>query len=377
MNAPKKILLIQLFSNGDCLYATAVARQIKQDDPSCHLIWVIADYCKNIIANNPFVDEIFIIKDINHNNWKRYWKGFQHQIRDLKLKEKIDKVVFTQIIDSNYANYDYCIRSAIFRGYEKPLQVPIQPVLRLTEEEKKNVEQFVSLHRLSSFHHVILLEFSPKSGQSKFSLEAAISVVEKFNNDNSIVFIFSASGVIPANNHSVIDASKLSLREIAHLSRYCTLLIGCSSGTTWVTTSDAGKQLPMVQVLDSNAYWFNSVVNDHKRFGLPVDHIIEIGDSNEEVIYRCIHTIIKENFSSARLAYHQDFKMQFRITRGIISYLLGKGKIKFVIRHIRINFKLFGWNIRLLKSIFLGITTFPVTNFLNKMKKKNQNIYTK
>jgi hypothetical protein len=196
--------------------------------------------------------------------------------------------------------------------------------------------------------------------------------VEKFNNDASVVFIFSSSGRIPGNSSSIIDASRLTLREIAHLSRHCTLLIGCSSGTTWVTTSDAGKQLPMVQVLDPNAYWFNSVVNDHKRFGLSVDHIIEIGDSDEEIVYQCIQGIIKKGFSVARLTYHRDFKMQFRITRGIISYLLGRAKIKSVFRHIRINLGLFGWNIRLLKSIFLGIATFPITNFLNKSNKSDQ-----
>ena len=55
MTAAKKILLVQLYSNGDCLYATAVARQIKQDFPGCHLTWVIAGVYKNIIAQNPYL----------------------------------------------------------------------------------------------------------------------------------------------------------------------------------------------------------------------------------------------------------------------------------------------------------------------------------
>ena len=59
-NDPKKILLVQLFSNGDCLFATAVARQVKTDFPNCNLTWAIAAFCKNIIALNPYVD-MFII----------------------------------------------------------------------------------------------------------------------------------------------------------------------------------------------------------------------------------------------------------------------------------------------------------------------------
>ena len=64
MAPSKKILLLQLYSNGDCLYATAVARQIKTDHPGCRLTWVIADFCKDIIAGNPYVDEVEVIRDI-------------------------------------------------------------------------------------------------------------------------------------------------------------------------------------------------------------------------------------------------------------------------------------------------------------------------
>ena len=49
-NEPKNILLVQLFSNGDCLYATTIARQIKQDYPGCKLTWAIASFCKDIIV---------------------------------------------------------------------------------------------------------------------------------------------------------------------------------------------------------------------------------------------------------------------------------------------------------------------------------------
>ena len=37
-----KVSLVQLDANGDCLYATTIARQIKQDYPGCHLTWWIS-----------------------------------------------------------------------------------------------------------------------------------------------------------------------------------------------------------------------------------------------------------------------------------------------------------------------------------------------
>ncbi len=55
----KKILLGQLGRRGDCLYATAVARQIKEDFPVCHLTWAISSMCRPVIDNNPYVDKIW------------------------------------------------------------------------------------------------------------------------------------------------------------------------------------------------------------------------------------------------------------------------------------------------------------------------------
>ena len=50
---------MHLVSLGDCLYVTAVARQIKQDYPGCHLTWAISSRCSQVIQNNPYVDEIW------------------------------------------------------------------------------------------------------------------------------------------------------------------------------------------------------------------------------------------------------------------------------------------------------------------------------
>ena len=369
MNNRRKILLIHLFSNGDCLYATAVAKQIKQDEPDCHLTWAIADYCKNILFNNPYIDELMIIKDINPKNWPKHWKGFQAEVKKLVLEKRIDEVVFTQIVERNFANYDYCLRSSTFRGYAKPVTVSVQPVLRLTTAEIQRAEEFAARHKLAEYKNVLLLEFSPQSGQARFTPEMALSLSRRVTQNGMVAVVLSSSSLTFKDEHpAIIDGSALSLREIAHLTKYCTLLIGCSSGTTWISTSDAAKQLPMVQVLNPKSYWFNSVVNDHKRFGLGVDHIIEMDDANMGKFFECVEEVLSEDFLSARNKYHQEWPMRFRVTRGILSYLLGKGDIKDAIKHVRINLALFGWKRGLLKSIFLGITTFPIFNLKNKIR---------
>ena len=56
----QKILLAHLNSNGDCLYSTVIARQIKEVDyPGCHLTWIVNSNCKKTVLLNPHVDEIW------------------------------------------------------------------------------------------------------------------------------------------------------------------------------------------------------------------------------------------------------------------------------------------------------------------------------
>ena len=56
-----RILLGMLGSNGDCLYATAIARQIKHDFPGCHLTWAVASLCRNVLFNNTDIDALWEI----------------------------------------------------------------------------------------------------------------------------------------------------------------------------------------------------------------------------------------------------------------------------------------------------------------------------
>ncbi|MBK7885589.1 MAG: hypothetical protein IPJ81_18690 [Chitinophagaceae bacterium] len=177
MNVPQKIILVQLFSNGDCLYATAVARQIKADYPGCHLTWAIADFCKSIISGNPFVDDIMVVTDVAKNDEAAFRK-LKKELLNRKDKGEFDEVIITHIMGSNQANYDGCIRSAIFRGYHKLITLPVTPVLRLSIEEQEKANLFAHQHELNKYSQVILFEFAPQSGQSKINKDFAIELAE-------------------------------------------------------------------------------------------------------------------------------------------------------------------------------------------------------
>jgi ADP-heptose:LPS heptosyltransferase len=102
MEQQRKILLVQLFSNGDCLYATAVARQIKKDYPGCHLTWAIAGFCKSIIANNPYVDEIMEVNSVAKNDVVAFRK-FKKEVAQKKIIGEFDQVFITHNMDTNQA----------------------------------------------------------------------------------------------------------------------------------------------------------------------------------------------------------------------------------------------------------------------------------
>ena len=55
----KRFLIGQLGSFGDCLFATTVARQIKNDYPDCHLTWAVGSIYRSILDGNPYIDDIW------------------------------------------------------------------------------------------------------------------------------------------------------------------------------------------------------------------------------------------------------------------------------------------------------------------------------
>ena len=91
----KKIILVQLYSNGDCLYATTIAAQIKKDFPGCHLTWAIASFCKSIIDNNPHVDSILATDEVPKNDVVAFRK-FKIKVLEEKNRGKWDEVFITQ-----------------------------------------------------------------------------------------------------------------------------------------------------------------------------------------------------------------------------------------------------------------------------------------
>ena len=121
----KRVLIGQLGSFGDCLYATAVARQIKNDYPDCHLTWAIGSIYRSILEGNPYIDEIWEFPLSSRNDLLDLWQKFEDEANERKKRGDFDEIFLTQVFPNNLKNFDGTLRSSIFRAYNKPITVPV------------------------------------------------------------------------------------------------------------------------------------------------------------------------------------------------------------------------------------------------------------
>lgn len=353
----QSILMVQLYSNGDCLYATAIARQIKIDFPGAKLTWAIASFCTSIIDNNPFVDEIIEVQDVRKDDVLAYRKLKNRFLQDQE-KGDYDTVFFTTPIDANIALYDGSIRSCIFNAYPGKITVPVQPVLRLYPGEITKVKDFAERHQLNAFKHVVLFEFAPQSGQSILTRSQAISIAEQIVQGGEHAVILSSAHKISSSIHGVIDGSELSIRETAALTHFCTFLLGTSSGITWASTSDAGNILPMVQLVRPNGYWSNHISTDFKRFSIPHKGVIEISDQQLHAVSDCVLLALVD-FQAAKLRYAEEMVVSFKTTRKIVYNLLCFLQFTAIAKHIQLNLAVHGFKLAFCWQLFLGVFFTP------------------
>jgi len=308
----KKILLALLNSNGDCLYGTVVARQIKEVDfPGCHLTWAVNAKCKQTLLHNPHIDEIWEIPTEKILTTTSEWRRFVKQAEQRKSQGDFDSIFYIQIIDNNLINLNGEVRQSIFKNYPFRITVSNQPVLQLSETEISNAQQFAQQHRLKDFKHVILLECGPESFTSALNIDSCLNLAKKITaSRKDIAFILSSNKTISETNNQIIDGSSLSFRENAAITHYCDLFIGCSSGISWLCTSTAAKSLPKIIIINDKMLLNTSMSDDHEKAGLSSEHIIEIHETKTVLLKLedCLMECLNGNFQVAKKQFHQKFQ---------------------------------------------------------------------
>jgi hypothetical protein len=309
--ARKKVLLGHLNSMGDCLFATVIARQIKEVDyPDCHLTWAVNSKCKQVVLMNPYVDEIWEIETENATTSPEEWKQFVSNVEVKKNNGEFDFVFLTQII-GNLMRYDGGIRSSIYNNYPHKITVPHQPIIRLSETEIENVKEFTNCHKLEEYKRVILLECGPDSFDSALNPQTGYELALEITQDEDTAVILSSNKQLTPAHKNIIDASSLTFRENAELTKYCDLFIGCASGISWLTTTNWAKKLNMILVITQENTVFPSMIYDHEFINLPTDHIIEIKSNQDSIkkVLGCLNKISQDGFRTATSIYNEKIKL--------------------------------------------------------------------
>jgi hypothetical protein len=341
------VLLGQLGSNGDCLYATAIAKQIKRDDPKCHLVWAIGRLSRPVLVNNPDIDEIW---QLPHSAWtedERLWNLFEIEAHRLADAGQFDSVHLTQIAPARFANYDGTIRPSIFRNYGRPLSVPVDVTIELSEEEIAAVDNWVRSTPAADASQIVLLECSSKSGQSFMTVDLALGIAEVVTNEcRKAVVIISTHEPLRTDNSRILECSLLSVRQMARLTRFADLFVGCGSGITVAATSGAAKRrLPVIQILKRSTSYFASFRQDFRHFGKPHDNFLEVTREEPEHICRVILDALRHGFAAAQADHDDPVPLSFEWYRQLITMmLLDRGRYIDAVQSLLVTTDRFGWH---------------------------------
>lgn len=346
---PRRILLGQLASNGDCLYVTTLARQIKFDNPGCHLTWAVASKCKKILLNNPDIDEFWEIPNAtSRENYMGAWWSFEETARQRLAKGDFDTAYFSQILPTNCRNFDGTIRPSVFRAYGAPITVPIRSILRPFDAEVEKAARFAAKHGLSAAGKTILFECACTSGQSFVTPEWALAVAKLVRKRLPDVSIVLSSDVrVSDPDKGIVDGSGLSMRETAALLPYCGIFAGCGSGLTVIasTLEQSPPDLPIMQFLARETSVFASFAEDFKYWNLPNEQFIETCRRSPDSAAEALICLCSRGVAETKRRFHRPAPLSFSSYLALIrDYALTPGRPWDAVQSLRLTVERFGWD---------------------------------
>lgn len=341
----ERLLLGQLNSNGDCLYATILARQLRHDHPDAHITWAISSRCANHLHNNPHIDEVWEIPIPGWELHEPMWHVFEREVTRRLLRRDFDYACLSQIWPNNFQNYDGTIRPSILRSYRRPITVPIETVIRLTDEEIDRADCWAHDAHIEAFDHRILFECTANSGQTHMTVALAQEIAGYvYKALPSTTIMFSTHLPVKLEHPNSRYAGSLSMRECARLTHHCTFFAGAGSGGTVVATSTGAKRLPMIQVLAEETSVFASCLHDFEYFGLDPSRILETTEENPRVLADAIIACCRDGVSAARARFERRAPLHFRNYFNFLDfYLMKQSRYLDAARSLEITAERYGW----------------------------------
>lgn len=354
----ERILIGQLGTLGDCLLASPLARQIKTDYPSSHVTWAVSMTCRQVIDGNPYVDSVWDFCRGARETKSDMWYRFKREASTRHMKGLFDLVLFSQIHPDNYQNFDGTVRSSILRSYGRPITVPIAPIVRLRDEEVNRVTSFVQKNKIDKAGRVVFIETTCTSGQSYITPELSLQIAQcLIANHPECVAVLSGIEAVESDHPRIVDASPLSFKENAELLKFCDLLVGGSSGLSWLATSDwIPNDIDTIQLLCRDTSVFASMVHDHVHHNLNTKHIIELTESPLTELLRCISAALEDGVAATQDRYQKTIRPNFSHYGKIIGGVAGAGNLRKALQSGRISIDRYGFDFRLLSVLLWRIS---------------------
>ncbi|HUP91420.1 MAG TPA: hypothetical protein VM074_04170 [Solimonas sp.] len=341
----KHLLIGQLGANGDCLYATILARQLRHDHPDAHITWAITSQCKGVLRNNPHIDAIWEIPMTGWEYQDVIWRVFEREALRRLARHEFDHAWLSQISPNNFHNYDGTIRPSILRSYGAPITVPIENVIELDAAEQGQVAAFVARSGLDAFEHRILFECSSRSGQSFITPDLAQDIAQRvYAALPSACVLLSTHLPIELRHANSRNAGELSLRETAGLTHHCTLFVGAGSGGTVAATSTAARQLPMFQLLSASTSVYASFAHDFEHYGLAHEHMVEMTREDPQAIADAIVLACCQGIAAAQEEFGETIPVRFEHYMKLIGdQLLRRGQFLDAAQSLLVTAGRYGW----------------------------------
>lgn len=349
----ERIFLGLLGARGDCVFATTLARQIKADYPDSHLVWGVSKACKDVLLNNPDVDEVWAVDVDSHTGSSKAWMKMMDEIIPMIARAEFNHVYLPQINPANYHNYDGTIRPSLFRAYGKDMTVPIESVMVYGEHEKENVDSFISRHGINEYKFRILFECTGGSGQTFVNAQYALDVAKKvaLKNPDACLILSSSENLNVQGVGNIVSAHELSFRENGLLAPRCTHFVGCGSGiSALIISSDLGASIPNLQLLKEETSVFASFFHDLEYWGKSTENLIEMRDVPSDHVSEVILEMCRAGTKHAKAKYHQPPVIHFKhYSYWIIKELVKKGRMVDAARSVYITVQRYGWHFELLE----------------------------
>lgn len=85
-----RILVVRLSAIGDVIHALPVSYALKKRFPHAHITWVVEPLSKDLLTNNPYIDEIIVFKEKKFRSLKSICQNFTPFKKALLHGEKYD-----------------------------------------------------------------------------------------------------------------------------------------------------------------------------------------------------------------------------------------------------------------------------------------------